>query len=240
MKGKILLVQDEEGLPMVLRDHLRSEGYFVICADDGKTGFQKATSQPFDLMILDSVMPGRRGLDLCRDIRRTGLRTPILILTACRATEHLIAGFKAGADACVAKPLDVMELSARIEALLRRVSAIGSNAYHAAPPSPLSTPWSIRAESGQGTRRDIHFPLNVASARRPLDDLGAQPATARKLPAPISEIVPGFQLMPDTEGRTPRTDAKAYLCSIAEDLVEFLESILAGARSRGRRGTKEI
>jgi DNA-binding response OmpR family regulator len=69
MEKSILLVEDEEGLRMTLGDRLRSEGYQVDCAGDGETGFRKAMSLPFDLMVLDIVLPRRSGLDVCRDIR---------------------------------------------------------------------------------------------------------------------------------------------------------------------------
>ena len=127
MEHNILLVDDEEALRMTVGDRLRKEGYEVDCAPDGETGFQKATSRSFDLMILDIMLPGRNGLDLCRDIRLAGLGAPILLLTA--RSEHIdqVAGFKLGADAYVTKPFDMLELMARVEALLRRVPGRESN-----------------------------------------------------------------------------------------------------------------
>src|SRR5215831_15723357 len=82
MKENILLIEDEEALQMALSDRLRREGYVVDSAADGETGFEKATTLPFDLILLDIMLPGRNGLDLCRDIRVAGLGTPILLLTA--------------------------------------------------------------------------------------------------------------------------------------------------------------
>jgi DNA-binding response OmpR family regulator len=73
MNENILLVEDEQALRMIVGDRLRKQGYLVDCASDGETGFRKATSQPFDLMILDVMLQRRSGLDLCRDIRRAGL-----------------------------------------------------------------------------------------------------------------------------------------------------------------------
>jgi DNA-binding response OmpR family regulator len=112
MEQNILLVEDEEALRMVLGDRLRGEGYLVDCASDGETGFRKATSLPFNLMILDIMLPGRSGLDLCRDIRGAGLGTPILMLTACRETEVKVAGCEAGVDDYLTKPFDMLELNA--------------------------------------------------------------------------------------------------------------------------------
>ena len=82
MNEHILIVEDEQELCMTLGDRLRSEGYAVECAFDGRSGFEKMNQVPFDLVILDLMLPMRSGLDLCVDIRRSGFTTPILILTA--------------------------------------------------------------------------------------------------------------------------------------------------------------
>jgi two-component system, OmpR family, alkaline phosphatase synthesis response regulator PhoP len=121
MGQDILLVEDEEAMRMVLGDRLRRDGYRVECAPDGNTGFQKATSLSFDLMILDVMLPGRNGLELCRDIRIAGVPTPILLLTARGEILDKVIGLKIGADDYVTKPFDMLELVARIEALLRRL-----------------------------------------------------------------------------------------------------------------------
>jgi two-component system alkaline phosphatase synthesis response regulator PhoP len=121
MNENILIVEDEEALRMTLGDRLRSEGYVVDFALDGEEGKEKATHLPFDLIILDIMLPRRSGLDICMDIRRAGLATPILLLTARGQTSDKVVGFKLGADDYVTKPFDTLELMARIEALLRRV-----------------------------------------------------------------------------------------------------------------------
>jgi two-component system alkaline phosphatase synthesis response regulator PhoP len=120
MKETILLVEDEEALRMTLGDRLRSEGYLVDLACDGEEGLNKATHVPWDLIIMDIMLPHRSGLDICRDIRNAGLATPILLLTARDKTIDKILGLKLGADDYVTKPFDTLELMARIEALLRR------------------------------------------------------------------------------------------------------------------------
>jgi two-component system alkaline phosphatase synthesis response regulator PhoP len=122
MNESILLVEDEEALRMTLSDRLRSEGYVVDFAADGELGFDKATRLPFDLIILDIMLPRCNGLDLCRGIRLAGLATPILLLTARGQTADKVVGLKLGADDYVTKPFDTMELMARVEALLRRSS----------------------------------------------------------------------------------------------------------------------
>lgn len=121
MNETILLVEDEEALRMTLSDRLRSEGYRVDFAADGKEGLSKATGLPFDLIILDVMLPHLSGFDVCRDIRKAGLATPILLLTARDQTVDKVFGFRLGADDYVTKPFDTLELIARIEALLRRV-----------------------------------------------------------------------------------------------------------------------
>jgi len=120
MNENILLVEDEQALRMTLSDRLQSEGYVVDFSPYGEQGFEKATSLPFDLIILDIMLPRRSGLDVCRDIRLAGLATPILLLTARGQIVDKVAGLKLGADDYVTKPFDTLELIARIEALLRR------------------------------------------------------------------------------------------------------------------------
>jgi two-component system, OmpR family, alkaline phosphatase synthesis response regulator PhoP len=120
MNESILLVEDEEGLRMTLSDRLRSEGYIVDFAMDGKEGLNKATSLPFDLIILDIMLPHLSGLDVCHNVRLAGFATPILLLTARDQVGDKVVGLKLGADDYVTKPFDTLELMARVEALLRR------------------------------------------------------------------------------------------------------------------------
>lgn len=120
MNQSILVVEDEEALRMTLTDRLHSEGYEVECAADGVEGLQRATQEPFDLILLDVMLPRRNGFDVCRDIRQAGLITPILMLTARGQTVDKVVGLKIGADDYVTKPFDMLELMARVEALLRR------------------------------------------------------------------------------------------------------------------------
>ncbi|HTT24597.1 MAG TPA: response regulator transcription factor [Candidatus Sulfotelmatobacter sp.] len=122
MNKNILLVEDEPGLRSALSLRLSSAGYSVDTAQDGVEAFEKATSQPFDLIILDLMLPARSGLDVCRDIRQAGLATPILMLTALHQTTDKVVGLKIGADDYVTKPFKAAELMARVEVLLRHVS----------------------------------------------------------------------------------------------------------------------
>ena len=125
---KILLVEDEEGLIITLTDRLVSEGFEVMSARDGKAGFDLASSASFDLIILDLMLPKMNGFDVCRDLRRKGITTPILMLTAKGETIDKVLGLKLGADDYLTKPFEVMELLARIEALLRR-STVQTNGH---------------------------------------------------------------------------------------------------------------
>jgi two-component system, OmpR family, alkaline phosphatase synthesis response regulator PhoP len=122
MKENLLLVEDEEALRITLSDRLESEGYVVNLATTGEEGLERATQLPFDLIILDVMLPGKNGFDVCRDIRQAGLATPILMLTARGQTVDKVIGLKLGADDYVTKPFETLELLARIEALLRRAA----------------------------------------------------------------------------------------------------------------------
>jgi two-component system alkaline phosphatase synthesis response regulator PhoP len=120
MRGNVLFVEDEEALQMTVGDRLRNEGYAVDCAANGDEGFEKATQLPFDLIILDVMLPRRDGFDVCKGIREAGLITPILMLTARGQTSDKVSGLKIGADDYVTKPFNMLELMARVEALMRR------------------------------------------------------------------------------------------------------------------------
>ena len=117
---KILLVEDEAGLILTLTDRLQSEGFDVTSATDGEQGLSFALNESFDLIILDVMLPKKNGLDVCRDLRQKNITTPILMLTAKGETIDKVLGLKLGADDYLTKPFEVMELLARIEALLRR------------------------------------------------------------------------------------------------------------------------
>lgn len=123
MNEKILVIEDDEVIRMTLGDRLKSEGYAVDFAIEGDEGLHKATKNPWDLIILDIMLPRKNGFDVCRDIRMAGSVVPILMLTARGQTIDKVLGLKIGADDYVTKPFDAMELVARIEALLRRAKA---------------------------------------------------------------------------------------------------------------------
>lgn len=121
MNGRILLVEDEPGLVITLRDRLVSEGYSTDTARDVKSGLTKAMGEHFDLVILDVMLPGGSGFDICRDLRQRGITTPIIMLTARGQLIDKVLGLKIGADDYVTKPFEMAELLARVEAQLRRI-----------------------------------------------------------------------------------------------------------------------
>jgi two-component system, OmpR family, alkaline phosphatase synthesis response regulator PhoP len=134
MNESILIVEDEQVLRTTLTDRLRGEGYVVDTAADGHEAVEKAANLPFDLIILDLMLPRRSGLDVCRDIRGAGMATPILILTARSETVDKVVGLRIGADDYVTKPFEAAELVARIEVLLRRVPIhAGQGVYEFGP-----------------------------------------------------------------------------------------------------------
>jgi two-component system alkaline phosphatase synthesis response regulator PhoP len=117
---RVLLVEDEPGLVLTLTDRLRSEGYDVASATDGPSGLAAATEGAFDVILLDVMLPGATGFDVCRDLRQRGIHTPVIMLTARGQVVDKVVGLKLGADDYVTKPFEMMELLARIEAKLRR------------------------------------------------------------------------------------------------------------------------
>jgi two-component system alkaline phosphatase synthesis response regulator PhoP len=119
--ARLLLVEDEPGLVMTLTDRLAAEGYEVVSAVDGETGFRRASTENYDLVLLDGMLPGRDGFDVCRSLRQRNIMTPILMLTARGQVVDRVVGLKLGADDYLVKPFEMAELLARIEALLRRV-----------------------------------------------------------------------------------------------------------------------
>lgn len=132
---RILLVEDEPGLVLTLTDRLHNEGYAVESSAAGDAGLERAAADPFDLIILDVMLPRKSGFDVCRDLRQRGISTPILMLTARGQTVDKVVGLKLGADDYLTKPFEMIELLARIEALLRRAPAApdGASAYQFGP-----------------------------------------------------------------------------------------------------------
>ncbi len=119
--NKILLVEDETHVVSFIKKGLSEEGFEVSVAFDGKTGLELALNGDFDLIILDIMLPGMNGMDVCREIRLQDPNTPILFLTALGTSENIVMGLGLGADDYLVKPFKFMELVARIKTLLRRI-----------------------------------------------------------------------------------------------------------------------
>ncbi len=123
--SRILVVEDEPRLARGLQDDLTLEGYDVEVAGDGAEATRRAREQAFDLMVLDVMLPGKDGFEVCRELRREGFRTPIIMLTARTSESDKVLGLEVGADDYVTKPFSPRELRARIKAVLRRTGDEG-------------------------------------------------------------------------------------------------------------------
>jgi two-component system, OmpR family, response regulator MprA len=117
---RVLVVDDEPAVREVLERILRVEGFDVALAGDGREAVRRQTEAPADAVLLDVLMPGLDGLEVCRRLRDVGDRTPVLMLTAREGVGDRVAGLEAGADDYLAKPFALEELLARLRALLRR------------------------------------------------------------------------------------------------------------------------
>ena len=118
--ARILVVEDEPAIAVCLEGDLKLEGHEVEIAGDGETASLRARQQPFDLILLDVMLPRKDGFEVCRELRRAGVRTPIIMLTAKTQEAEKILGLELGADDYVTKPFSPRELRARIKAMLRR------------------------------------------------------------------------------------------------------------------------
>lgn len=136
--AKILVVEDEAGIAFALETDLQTEGYDVAVTSDGLDAVRRARSEQFDLILLDIMLPSKDGFEVCRELRRSGLKTPIILLTAKANEAEKVVGLDVGADDYVTKPFSPRELRARIRAMLRRAKLeegkdCGENLYRFGP-----------------------------------------------------------------------------------------------------------
>ena len=122
---RILVVEDEAAIAFGLRLDLKGEGYDVEIAADGESALRRARSEDYDLILLDVMLPGKDGYEICRELRREGSRTPIIMLTARAQEAEKVMGLEIGADDYVTKPFSPRELRARVKAALRRTADDG-------------------------------------------------------------------------------------------------------------------
>lgn len=127
--ARILIVEDEPSIALALEDDLRREGYQTELATDGEAATERALSRTFDLILLDVMLPKRDGFDVCRQVRRAGVSTPIVLLTAKAQEAEKVFGLESGADDYVTKPYSPRELRARVKAHLRRASRPASEVF---------------------------------------------------------------------------------------------------------------
>src|SRR3972149_3252017 len=132
MTQRILVVEDEPGIALALEDDLKREGYEVETAGEGEDASRRAQEHVFHLILLDVMLPGKDGFEVCRDLRRAGVRTPIILLTAKTQEAEKVMGLDLGADDYVTKPFSPRELRARVRAVLRRFEGDAAGVYRCA------------------------------------------------------------------------------------------------------------
>jgi len=156
-KLAMLVVEDEAALRTGLCDLLAFRGYAPTAVESGEAGLRAALDQRFALVLLDVMLPGLSGLDVCRELRAARPEQPILLLTARGAEEDVVEGFRRGADDYVTKPFSIAELMARIEALLRRSGKLPMSEQ---PPFELG-PWRIEPAARRGSSGDREIELSA-------------------------------------------------------------------------------
>jgi two-component system response regulator VicR len=175
MHRKILIVDDDPHIVDILTFNLQREGYSVISSMDGLDGLSMALEQNPDLILLDVMLPGMNGFDICKEIRKTDMLTPILMLTAREEERDRVLGLESGADDYVIKPFGTRELLARIKTNLRRIDAIPADGYAGSDAEiinvgRLSVNYGIQALYKDGKRVEItqrEFELIGFLARAP-------------------------------------------------------------------------
>ena len=128
--SRILIVEDEPGIAFALESDLQTEGYDVTLVNDGTEAVRRARSESFDLILLDVMLPHKDGFEVCRELRRGGLTTPIIMLTARTQEAEKVLGLDVGADDYVTKPFSPRELRARIRAMFRRGATDAGGEVH--------------------------------------------------------------------------------------------------------------
>ena len=135
----VLIIEDEEDLAGLVKRHLEDQGFAVQTAFRGDAGLHAAESRSFDLILLDLMLPGMDGLEVCRRLRAQSVATPILMVTARTTEVDKVLGLESGADDYITKPFGIAELTARIKAMLRRMDSLAASAGTAAQPIEVGT-----------------------------------------------------------------------------------------------------
>lgn len=174
MARNILVVEDDQDIGRLVELHLRDLGYSVHLLHDGKEGLMAALTKPYDLVILDVMLPGIDGLELCRQLRSKATYTPILMLTAKSSEFDRVLGLEVGADDYVTKPFSVRELLARVKAVFRRAEAFAAKDVQITPNNIRLGDLNIDVEKRKvtlsGTVKDLtakEFDLLLQFAQNP-------------------------------------------------------------------------
>jgi DNA-binding response OmpR family regulator len=142
MNTRILLIEDEHSVASLIRKALTEEEYEVSVAMDGHSAWDHISRWQYDLFIIDVMLPGSNGMDICRKVRQQGIPTPILMLTALGSVDNIVMGLDSGADDYLTKPFKIAELLARVRSLLRRAPATSPTAG-----STVTTPATVPVQA---------------------------------------------------------------------------------------------
>ena len=157
----ILVVEDDPHIAQLVQLHLRDSGYDVDVAQDGPVGLQQALAKSYDLVILDLMLPGMDGLELCRKLRASSKYSLVLMVTAKSTELDRVLGLEVGADDYLTKPFSILELLARVKALFRRMEALRSQQAHGTPPTIRAGELVIEVEKRKVQRRGHSIELTA-------------------------------------------------------------------------------
>lgn len=173
-KRHVLIIEDERTLAELVKRHLEDSGFAVEAVVRGDDGLRAAESTDFDLILLDLMLPGMDGIEVCRQLRARNVRTPIVMVTARTTEVDKVLGLEMGADDYIAKPFGIAELTARIKAILRRMDSLTAAAAGESAPINVGTSVRIDPKSRQVTVRGTivsltpkEFELLLHLARNP-------------------------------------------------------------------------
>jgi DNA-binding response OmpR family regulator len=161
----IMVVEDEPGIAFSLKHDLMGQGYAVDVVCDGQTAFERASAEPFDLILLDISLPKKDGYSVCRDLRTAGIRTPIMMISARGLDADKVVGLDLGADDYLSKPFNPQEMLARVRALLRRASGSGPDLYKFGNIEVNFTSAEVRRDGEQVEMTPLEFKLLEAFIR---------------------------------------------------------------------------
>jgi two-component system alkaline phosphatase synthesis response regulator PhoP len=165
--ARILVVEDEPDIAFGLKQDLGLEGYDVDVVGDGPSALERTANRTFDLILLDVMLPGKDGFDVCRELRRSGSQTPIILLTAKSHEAEKVLGLELGADDYVTKPFSPVELRARIKAALRRGASANSEVFRFGEFEVDFTRFELRRSGHPVELTPIEFKLLAAFVRAP-------------------------------------------------------------------------